>query len=100
MEDFPEYQPVSSDSLQVLRKPLKDLAEYFKVIRQLKDNPGPPYTCPTCGTAVKKRPVRAFDHKTLEELFGNSTGSRRIAGQGERGKKLYKRALFVEYPLP
>jgi hypothetical protein len=74
LNDHPEYTPLSDHLKMVLRRPLEFPQDFYRASMHMAQFPGPRYTCPSCRTAVTRRPIEDFKVKAIVSWLGSVQG--------------------------
>ena len=76
INSHPEYTPLPPFFEEVLRRPFEFPQDFYRASVHLAQYPGPQYTCPSCRTAVTRRPVEDFKIKALVSWLGSVQGTK------------------------
>lgn len=74
LDSHPGYAPPTAYLRMVLQRPLEFPQECYKALMHMAQFPGPEYTCPSCRTAVTRRPVEDFKLKALVSWLSSVQG--------------------------
>lgn len=74
LDSHPEYTPLPPYFKGVLQRPFEHPQDFLTASMYMTHHPGPQYTCPSCRTAVTRRPVEDFKVKALASWLGSVQG--------------------------
>jgi hypothetical protein len=74
LNTHPGYTPLPQQLKAVLRRPLDFPLECSRAYAYISQFPSPKYTCPSCRTAVTRRPIEDFKVKALVSWLGSVQG--------------------------